>query len=203
MSIVTSIIDALRKFGSELQRSAIRRQDEQLEARTVVERRRNVARSELGYAEGFVASVLPEPATVTPIESSLLEEIAKNALLVDGFIKAFLGGSVRGSFLDDLDNSFAAWLEASDKLGYASGDVIEIAGAAFGQFCIEQLDMRWVRITDQCGDALAIQGRVKDFRGFPFNSIAKRIDAGEHGFFKSIYISLQDVAQSDCSAIPH
>jgi len=197
MSVVTSIIDALRKFGSATQRSAIRRQDEQLQGRTVAERRRDIARSELGQAEVIIATTAPEVETVTSLEESELEQIAKNASLVNAFAEIFLGHGLRDNFLEDLDRAFSIWSEASDRRGYQSEEVIEIAGAAFGMFCVDTLNMQWVRITDQYGDALALQGSLKDFRGYPYHSISKRIEMGEHGFFKSIYISLQDVSQGD------
>lgn len=197
MSIVTSIIDALRKFGSATQQSAVRRQDQQLEGKTVVERSRKVARSELGQAEGIVATIEPEPETITLLEESILEQIANNAALADGFAKAFLGRGLSNNVLDDLDSAFFAWAVAPDKRGFQSDDVIEIAGAAFGSFCVETLDMRWVHITGQFGEAIAIQGRFKDFRGYPYHSISKRIDAEEHGFFKPIYISLQNASKGD------
>ena len=74
---------------------------------------------------------------------------------------------------------------------------MKIVGAAFGKFCAEALNMRWIRLTDADGTAIAIQGRTKDFRCFPFHAIAKRVPLGEYGFFKPIYISLQDAAERD------
>jgi hypothetical protein len=38
VSIVTTIIDALRKLGTPTQKTALRRQDEQLEGKRVIER---------------------------------------------------------------------------------------------------------------------------------------------------------------------
>jgi len=60
--------------------------------------------------------------------------------------------------------------------------------------------MRWIRLTDSDGTDVALQGIAKDFRGFPFNVIAKRIPVREHGFFKPIYISLQDAAGREWQA---
>lgn len=61
--------------------------------------------------------------------------------------------------------------------------------------------MRWIRLTDADGTAIAIQGSTKDFRGFPYHAISKRIPSGEYGFFKGIYISLQDAAQREWKAV--
>ena len=198
MTIITNIIDALRKFGSPTQKAALQRQDEQLSGQRVIDRRRYVARSELGHSSTFVATtegVVPE--TLVPLTDEELAPILENAALVDTFMVAFLGHGPGNEFLDRLDSSFAAWIEAPQKKGYSDDAVVEILGAAFGQFCAETIDMRWVRLTDDYGVAIALQGRAKDFRGFPYQTIAKRIPSRESGFFKPIYISLQDASRRD------
>lgn len=194
MGIVTTMIEALRRFGSPTQMAAIERQDEQLEGKAVIERRRRVARSELGQASTFVATTEAQPEVVAPLSREELTPILENADLVGEFLGAFLGRSRSDKFLDDLDDAFGAWSEANVKNGYSNEAVIEIAGAAFGRFCVETLGMRWIRVSDADGTAIAIQGTAKDFRGFPYDAIAKRIPSGEYGFFKPIYISLQDAA---------
>ena len=200
MGIVTNVIDALRRFGSPTQKTALERQDRQLEGKQVIERRREVARSELGHTPMFVATTEAEPETVVPLSAEELAPIVENADLVGAFLNAFLGRAPGDHFLDDLDDAFRAWTEASEKQGYTNEAVIAIVGAAFGRFCTETLGMRWVRLTDGDGTDIAIQGIAKDFRGFPYNAISKRIPVREHGFFKPIYISLQDAAGREWQA---
>lgn len=194
MAIVTTIIDALRKFGSATQKSAIQRQDEQLDGLAVANRRVHVARSELGQATAFVATAEKEREAVSPLTQNERQPILENAALADAFVAAFLGHGLGDEFLDNLDLAFEAWTKAKDKKGYSSKAVIQIAGAAFGCFCVEQLGMRWVNLVDKYGSAIAIQGLSKDFRGFPFETVSKRIDIGEHGFFKPVYITLQETS---------
>ena len=201
MGIVTTIIDALRRVGSPTQRTAIERQDEQLKGMRIIDRRRHVARSELGQSSTFVATTEPEPETVVPLSDEELTPILENAELVAPFLDAFLGRSPSKQFLDDLDDAFGGWSEANDKKGYTDEAVVEIVGAAFGRFCAETLGMRWIRLADADGTAIAIQGRTKDFRGFPYHAISKRIPSGEYGFFKPIYISLQDAAEREWKPI--
>jgi hypothetical protein len=74
---------------------------------------------------------------------------------------------------------------------------VQILGASFGQYCADTLEMRWVVITDQDGTAAAIRGAKKDYRAFPFHAIWKRIRDRENGFFKPIYISLEEAATED------
>jgi len=197
MGIVTTVIDALRRFGSPTQKTAIERQDEQLKGKHVIERRRQVARSELGNTPMFVATTKAEPETVVPLSAQELAPILENAELIGAFLDAFLGRAPSEQFLDDLDAAFGAWTLAQEKKGYTNEAVVEIVGAAYGRFCVERLGMRWIRLTDADGTAVAIQGIAKDFRGFPYHAISKRIPVGEYGFFKPIYISLQDAAGGD------
>lgn len=197
MGIITSIIDAVRKFGNPTQKTALQRQDEQLKGKQVTERRLAVARSELGQTSMFVATTEPVPETVEPLTEEWVMQIGKNAKFADRFAMAFLGEQPGASFLDNLDRAFGAWSEAQDKQGYTNELVVEVLGAAFGCFCVETLDMRWIRVVDADGTAFAIQGRIKDFRAFPYHMIEKRLPAGECGFFKPIYISLQDAARRD------
>jgi uncharacterized protein DUF3806 len=201
MGVVTTIIDALRRFGSPTQKTAIERQDEQLRGKRIVSRRQHVARSELGQTSMFVATTEPEPETVVPLSEEDLKPILENAELVGTFVATFLARNPSEEFLDDLDDAFGAWSEASDKKGYTNEAVVEIVGAAFGKFCSETLGMRWIRLTDADGTSIAIQGTRKDFRGFPYHAISKRIPSGEYGFFKPIYISLQDAADREWKPI--
>ena len=201
MGVVTTIIDALRRFGSPTQKTAIKRQDQQLQGKRIVGRRRHVARSELGQTSMFVATTEPEPETVVPLSEEDLKPILENAELVGPFLETFLARSPSNQFLDDLDDAFGAWSEANDKKGYTNETVVEIVGAAFGRFCAETLGMRWIRLADADGTAIAIQGISKDFRGFPYHAISKRIPSGEYGFFKLIYISLQDAAEREWKPI--
>lgn len=197
MGFVTSILDALRRFGSPTEKSAIARQDEQLRGKGVIERRQHMARSEHGQTSMFVATIEPQAETLTALSDQELEPILENAELAGAFIDTFLVQRPRGWFIDDLDEAFGEWSEAGDKRGYSSEAVIEILGAAFGRFCSDTLDMRWVRVSDADGSAIAVQGRKIDFRGYPYHAISKRIPLGEYGFFKPIYISLQDAARSE------
>lgn len=197
MAIVTTIIEALRKFGTSTQRSAIERQDEQLANREVLERQRYVARSELGSSAQFLATTKPVPENVALLTDEELAPILENATLITKFVAAFSSDSDSDMLLDQMDSAFRAWTESDDKRGYTDDAVIEIAGAAFGKFCADRLDMRWVRVTDDLGSAIAVQGRVVDFRGYPYAAIAKRIPKREHGFFKAIFIGLEDASRRD------
>jgi hypothetical protein len=113
----------------------------------------------------------------------------------------FPGRSPQSWGLDDLDAAFASWAAAADRRGYDDEAIVQILGAAFGQYCARTLDMKWVIIDDQDGSAAALRGASKDYRAFPFHSIWKRIHDGEQGFFKPIYISIEHAAAGDGAKI--
>lgn len=194
MSIVTTIVDALRRIGTPTQKSAIQRQDEYVRDRTVIGRRSSVLRSELGQASAFVATVTSDEETVSLLSAEDLGPLLANADRVHPFLAAFATPDASDLFLDRLDDAFAQWLTAADQLGYSSGDVIEITGAAFGCFCVDTLDLHWVALVDRQGRSLAVERDEGRVRGFPFDAVAKRARTHEWGFFKSIYIALQDAA---------
>jgi len=129
--------------------------------------------------------------TISPLTADERLAIQHNAALVGDFLEAFVKLPDADSRLQDLDSGFAAWLLADDKLGYSTEAVVEIVGAAFGEYCATTLEVRWVKILDDDGEAVALQGIERDVRGFPFHTIAQRILRAEHGFFLPIYLLLK------------
>lgn len=64
MGVVSNIIDALRRIGKPPEKSAIARQDRQLEGKEVLERRREIIRGPEGNVPAFIATTKPTPETV-------------------------------------------------------------------------------------------------------------------------------------------
>jgi hypothetical protein len=153
-------------------KSALRRQDDQLKGREVLNRRRE------------------------RLKDSDLSPIIEDAALLPTFMAKFQGSNVSSWNPNDLDAAFCAWLEASDKCGYTDEAVVAILGAGFGQYCAEHLHMRWVRFIDKDSEALGLQGIERDFRGFPYHTIMKRIPDSEHGFFLPVFTSLRHASET-------
>jgi hypothetical protein len=194
VGIVANILDAIRRRGRPTQQSALRRLDEQLEGRVVLDRGHTIARSELGAAEQFTAAIEPVNETVRVLPEDEVRTIETNARLAFAFATTFGVHPAGEMTLDDLDSAYASWLQSDDKRGYDSREVVQLLGAAFGEYCVSTLAMRWVTIEDAYGAAIGVQGRETDFRGFPYHSVEKRIESGEYGFFRTVYIGLQDAA---------
>jgi hypothetical protein len=151
-------------------------------------------------AESLRATIDPPQENIRPFDADELRAIDENSALFPEFMRVFLGRFVEAWGLDELDAAFAAWAEALDRRGYDDEAVVQILGAAFGQYCTRTLDMRWVVITDRDGSAAALRGAKKDYRAFPFHAIWKRINDHEKGFFRPVYITLEKAAGKDWAA---
>lgn len=81
---------------------------------------------------------------------------------------------------------------APDKLGFTDEAVMELLGAMFGHYCVVKLNMRWIKLSDANGSTLATEGVDREFRGFPFHTISKRIADSEYGFFAPVFALLAD-----------
>jgi hypothetical protein len=159
-----------------------------------------MSRSASGTTESFIATIEPLPESIRPFNEAETQAIEENSVLLPEFFRVFLGRSPEVWGPDDLDAVFVSWTTATDRRGYEDETVVQLLGAAFGQYCARKLDMTWVVITDQDGSAAAIRGARKDYRAFPFHAIWKRIRDQENGFFKPIYISLEEAAAKDWAA---
>jgi len=201
MGLVADILDAIRRRGRPTEQSALRRQDEQLAGHAVLARGRTVVRTDSGSAEQFTATIDAVEESVNPLSDDQARAIEENASLAVDFVRASGVTPAEALTLDDLDCAFANWLQGDDDRGYSAEAVVELLGAAFGQLCVEKLYMRWVTIEDAHGTVIALQGREMDFRGFPYHSIEKRIADRETGFFRAVFVALQDAAGKDYRSI--
>ncbi|HEY4370018.1 MAG TPA: DUF3806 domain-containing protein [Steroidobacteraceae bacterium] len=197
MGRITNIIDAIRRIGSPAEQSALRRQDAYLDGKAVTDRRRETGRSSLGTSERLLATTEAVPEAVRLFNAEELRAIEENSALLPTFAQLFYKHSPEMWGADDFDTAFVSWAAADNRDGFDEEGVVQILGAAFGQYCARMLKMRWVVITDRDGSAAALQGVDKDFRAFPFHAIRKRIRDHEVGFFRPIYITLEEAAGKD------
>jgi hypothetical protein len=191
VGVILNIIDAIRRIGSSSQRSALRRQDEYLANKSVVARRVEINPSDTGRTKSVVATIEPVPETVRAFDEDELAAIEENAAQVSILSQRYLEKPLPQATPKELDEIFNAWAHSTERSAVSDEEIVQILGAAFGKYCALALNMRWVVVTDSGGSAAAIQGIAKDFRGFPFHSIWKRITADEQDFFVPILASLE------------
>ena len=191
MGVVSNIIDALRRIGKPTEKTAIARQDQDLAGKEVLERHRQLIRDPGGDFHAFIVTTKPLPETVHILTDEEVHPLHENVAYGIEFLKRFDAYNGTEWTLDNLDAAFASWLNASDRRGYSDEAVIELLGAMFGHYCNSQLNMRWIKLTDQDGTTLAVEGVLKGFRGFPYQTISKRIPDSEYGFFKPVFALLK------------
>jgi hypothetical protein len=187
MGVVTNIIDALRRVGSATQKAALRRQDAQLVGKEVLERHQVNIDSHFGRARAIIATTAPMEDLVTILSEDEVRPINENVVFGNNFLEAFGIPASGNCTLTELDAAFKAWLLAPDKQGFTAAAVMELLGAMFGHYCIVHLNMRWIKLCDADGTTLAVEGVDRQFRGFPFQTISKRIADSEYGFFVPVF----------------
>lgn len=195
MGIVLDLVAALRRRAGGTLSSALQRQNQQLEGQTVLSRSRQALMGGDGETvEMLVASVEPRPERVSRPSPEDQRALDDNAARAPAFLAAFGVSPGEVWTPDALDLGFARWQAAGDRQGYSDEFVVQALGALFGDFCNRQLGMQWAVLEDEYGTCLMIDGVAREFRGFPFETIRKRIDAAEAGFFRSVYTVLEHQA---------
>jgi hypothetical protein len=144
-----------------------------------------------GQRKGLTATIKPYPETVEEPWEATLDDIRAAAAELRYLMQAFLGENIQAWTLEDLDRTFSAWQVSSDKGRFTPEKVVEITGAAFGEYCNRHLKTRWLIISDPTGRQLAIRSPNNRVTGWPHSSVRKRIDANEHDFFVPVYESLR------------
>ena len=187
MGVVSNIIDALRRMGKPTEKNAVARQDQQLKGKEVLGRHREIIRAPEGDVQVFIATTKPTPETVHILTGEEVRPLDENVAYGIDFLKTFDAYNGMDWTPDNLDAAFTSWLNASDRRGYSDEAIIELLGAMFGHYCNSQLNMHWIRLSDEDGTTLAIDGVLKEFRAFPYQTISKRIAASEYGFFKPVF----------------
>lgn len=126
---------------------------------------------------------------LTPDEAKKLDEDSKRALpLIEKYVPV---SKRQPDLLENLDLTFAAWLESNDPAKEKSDDIIKIIGAAYGQYCIEHLGVRWAVIKDEFGTDIALVRENPTTRSFPFSSIQYRVEDKKTNFICALYESLK------------
>jgi Domain of unknown function (DUF3806) len=177
--------------------SAMERLQSFLQGKKVTNLRSEVHETADQTVTAVTATIDPMLEEISPLSSEDKAGFLRNVGIADQFILKFAGLCASGSTrLDDLDASFAGWIESEDKEGYTPQAVEALIGAAFGQYCIDTLDMEWVQVKDSFGASFAVVGKTIDVRSYPFDMVAKRIASEEIGFMAGVYMVLKNRCQA-------
>jgi hypothetical protein len=144
-----------------------------------------------GQRKGLISTIKPYPETAEEPSEATLKDMRTAAAELNYLMQAFLGQSHQSWTLEDLDRTFSAWQSSADKGRFTPEKVVEITGAAFGEYCNLRLKTRWLIVSDPAGRQLAVRSPNNRVTGWPHSTVKKRIDAGEHDFFAVVYESLR------------
>ena len=148
-----------------------------------------------GQCKGLISTIKPCPETTEEPSEATFKDIRAAAAELPYLMQAFLGQSLQSWGLEHLDRAFSAWQLSADKGRFTPAKVVEITGAAFGEYCNLHLNTRWLMVTDPAGRQLAIRSSNNRVTGWPHSTVKKRVDAGQHDFFATVYESLRRSVQ--------
>ena len=150
-----------------------------------------------GVASATKTTVDEFPQEVIDIQMSVLEAIEANVSLGPAFVQEFVEGASDPN-LKDYDEAFKRWQAAAAKgeTDIASGTGIDLFGSILGNALVTDLDMKWVKVTDQYGTEYAVKGKSAEVFAYPFSTVGKRVDRGEHDFMYSVYYAIRQAMDS-------
>jgi len=161
------------------------------------EPREMVLQTEAGEVNATVSksddSMAYEIKALTAEERSQLETAQQQAV---SMIARYLGPEASGPVdLKKLDKAFSLWVQDTSDAKESADQAALYFGTVFGQVMVDTLDMHWVMVTDQYGTSYGIQYKETTVLTFPIDSVAKRIDRGETGFFEGLYFTVKTVTK--------
>ena len=157
---------------------------DQLTSRSIETPRGTVTYKEQVSSDGFEGTLRAPSAA----EAARLKDGAAKASV---FIAKYVPSrQQQGDLLENLDRAFAAWLTSQDSSKETAEDVEWVVGAAFGQYCIERLPVRWAIGTDNKGTEVMIVGDQPRMWSYPFAAVRYRIEDRKTDFIGALYEAL-------------
>ena len=96
-----------------------------------------------------------------------------------------------------LDVVFAEWIEDESSRRMPAEDLILVLGISFGNYLCESLSMQWIELTDSGGTTYAVRHEKAEVYCFPIESVKKRVESGELGFFAGIEAAARQDIEND------
>lgn len=128
---------------------------------------------------------------VRPATPAELEGLRRSAGRAPAFIGKYVPASRRDAdLLENLDAAFEAWLNSTSAAKESAAEVEAMVGAAFGQYCIERLPVRWAVHVDAQGREFVLVGENPPSKSFPMASVRYRIEDRKADFIGALYEAL-------------
>ena len=136
------------------------------------------------------STVDPMPQMIQVITGSELARLQKLGSDAPDFLAKYLPNTPTAN-LKDYDSAFRAW-QLSTSRQHTDAEVVQILGGYLGNKCVADLDMEWVKVTDEYGTDYAIRSKTVESMAFPFSTVMKRVEDNEYDFLYGVYHSIKD-----------
>ena len=134
---------------------------------------------------------------VEPLSEDELAALKRYSDRAPAFIASFVSPDHQtGNILEEMDTAFAGWLKTGQRDRLSADDVIQIIGSTLGTYSIRHLGLRWARITDTQGTAIALVSDQPPTRSFPFTSVQYRIEDNKTDFIYALFASLEHLMEN-------
>jgi hypothetical protein len=148
-------------------------------------------RGVITYKESHLADDAKLTDGVRELSAAELQQLRQDGLKAGAFIAKYVAADQRkADLLANLDLAFTAWLELNSEFKETPGQVEAIVGAAFGQYCVERMPVRWVMQSDAQGTEFALLGAKPFSKSFPLAAVRYRIEDGVTDFIGALYEAL-------------
>lgn len=156
---------------------------------------KKVTESKLETPEGDVSlttsEVEPSPQEISAVGKADLARFLEHASRAPEFVSSYVEADSDDIDLQSCDQAFEHWLNDPEKK-FIDEEVIMVLGAYLGECCCEGLNMEWVVVTDEYGTDFAVSSMEAETLGFPFSTVAKRVESREGGFLMGVYRAIED-----------
>jgi hypothetical protein len=90
-----------------------------------------------------------------------------------------------------LDEVFGRWMNDTSKTKKDADFVINSLGAAFGQYLVDNYNMKWIIVKDDYGTDYAVIHKNWNIIAFPLSSVNKGIEQDKQNLFSSIELMIK------------
>ncbi|MFN0021346.1 MAG: DUF3806 domain-containing protein [Pirellulaceae bacterium] len=136
------------------------------------------------------STVDPTPQKIQVITGSELARLQKLGSDAPDFLAKYLPNTPTAD-LKDYDRAFRAW-QVSSSRQHTDEEVVQILGGYLGNKCVTDLDMEWVKVTDEYGTDYAVRSKTVEAMGFPFSTVLKRVEDKKYDFLHGVYYTIKD-----------
>ena len=90
-----------------------------------------------------------------------------------------------------LDEVFEQWMNDTSRTKKDAEYVINSFGAAFGQYLVDNYNMKWIIVTDDYGTDYSVIHKKWNIIAYPLSSVSKGIEQDKQNFFRSIELVIK------------